>query len=114
MNFPAPNDFLEAFGLYPDSTDEADLFFKYVCRSKAGHAVASLSFSGISESFQINLSSCGEEVMVISSEQVDSISIYEGEYDSGVKVIFSHNGLSSEARITLEPDLKINWWMLRA
>lgn len=114
MDFPSPDDFLEAFGVDPDYVDEEDIFFRYSFKSKSEDYSASISFDAIAESFQIDLLLRGDEVMTISSEKVKSISIVDDVSWAGVRVLFDYNGLASEARINLRTDPKINWWVIRA
>lgn len=113
MKFPMPDDFLQEFGIVPNCVDEENCYFQYAYGSKSGRSEVVFSFNGVSESFQVNLFSCDEEIMVVSSERVNSVLIFKETLASGVRVIFDYQGNSSEATIVLEPDLKIGWWILR-
>jgi len=113
MKFTMPDDFLQEFGIVPNCVDEENCYFQYAYGSKSGRSKIVFSFNGVSESFQVNLFSGDEEIMVVSSEQVNSVLIFKEASESGVRVIFDYQGSSSEAKIVLEPDLKIGWRILR-
>lgn len=56
----------------------------------------------------------GDDVAIISSERVRSISVFEDDSGKGVHVAFDFQGLASEATIILEPVVNVRWWILRA
>ncbi|MNY17412.1 hypothetical protein D3C86_1507300 [compost metagenome] len=112
MRFPAPDDFLEEFGICPDCVNESDGFFQYSGKSRSGMLRVTMSFSGVADSFQVCMSIFGEDALVVSSERVRAISIFREASQAGVKVEFDYLGLSAEAKVVLEPEPKVNWWVL--
>ena len=112
MRFPAADEFLEAFGICPDCINEGDVFFQYSCKSRSEVSKVTMSFSGVAASFQVCMSLFGEEVLIVSSEKVSAISIFREASQAGVKVEFDYQGLSAEARVVMDPEPKVNWWVL--
>jgi len=55
----------------------------------------------------------GRDIFVISSEKTSAIEIFKNGLESGIKVVFDVNGVSSQAEIFLEPELSCRWWTLR-
>lgn len=114
MIFPSTNDFLEAFGIEPVEEDPSMAFCRYIKSASVGALDIDLSFSAVTESFQVVLRCGGREVATVSSEKVKSIEIQRDGCGSGVHVVFDIEGVTSEAIVKLEPDLSCNWWTLRS
>lgn len=114
MDIPSAMDFLEAFGIEPTEEDPGTAFFRYVVRSQDGLHEMDISFSGVSDSFQVALRCGGKEAMVVSSEKVQTIELRQDQSESGVHVRFDIGGVMSEALVTLAPSLHCRWWTLRA
>lgn len=114
MNFPNTDDFLEAFGIEPIEEDPSMAYCRYVKASTDGGLEIDISFSAVTESFQVVLRCNGHEVSTISSEKVKSIELRQNGTDAGVHVVFNIQGVTSEALVSLEPKLNCRWWTLRS
>ncbi|HDS1147625.1 MULTISPECIES: hypothetical protein [Stenotrophomonas] len=108
MKYPAREEFLERFGLEPFKVDPEIGLFVYREGSE-GQVEVEFSFSLVMRSFQVSIFIGGVEVSVISSEGVDSISIFEYAGRSGLRIEFiSELGLS-KAELVLEPTIHLVW-----
>lgn len=114
MNFPSTDDFLEAFGIEPVEEDPSMAYCRYVKTAASGELQIDISFSAVTESFQVVLRCSGREVATISSEKVKSIELRRDGSGSGVYVVFDIGGVTSEAWVKLEPELNCRWWTLRS
>lgn len=113
MNFPGKQVFLENFGIEPAEEDPGLALCLYRVRSPHGDTEAEISFSAVSESFQVRLLCNGREVMNFASERVKLIEMYRDETGSGVRAVFDVRGVSSEAVVILAPEIACRWWLLR-
>lgn len=113
MNFPNTDDFLEAFGIEPVEEDPSMAYCRYVKTALDGGLEVDISFSAVTESFQVVLRCGGHEVATVSSESVKAIELRHDGSGSGVHVVFNIHGMTSEALVTLEPELSCRWWTLR-
>ena len=114
MDFPTKGDFLEAFGIEPVEEDASMAYCRYVKQSPDGFRDLDISFSAVTESFQLVLRCGGKEVVSVSSERVRLIELRRDQSGSGLHVVFDVRDGTSEAVVTLEPDLHCRWWSLRA
>ncbi|MGD7195582.1 hypothetical protein [Ralstonia pseudosolanacearum] len=114
MLFPEQFEFLEKFGIEPTCFDPSAVSFSYRKEDSISGLSIEISFSGVEESFQVRLFRGGDDVAIISSERVRSISVFEDDSGKGVRVAFDFQGLASEAPIILEPVVNMRWWILRA
>lgn len=114
MNFPSAFDFLETFGLEPIEEDPSLAYCRYVKQSSDGLQELDISFSGVAESFQVIFRCGGKSVVTLSSEKVKMVQVRRDQSGVGLHVSFDLNDVSSEALITLEPDLHCRWWLLRS
>lgn len=114
MEFPSTSDFLDAFGIEPVEEDPSMAFCRYVKQSSDGFQELDFSFSAVAESFQVALRCSGKELAKISSEKVKLIELRRDHAGSGVHVVFDVRDGTSEAIVTLEPDLHCHWWTLRS
>lgn len=113
MEFPSTLEFMEAFGLEPIDEDASMGYCRYVKRSEDGLRELDFSFSAVTESFQVGFRCGGKEVMLVSSEKVRLVELRNDKIGSGFRVVFDFNGETSEAVVTLEPELHCHWWTLR-
>ena len=113
MEFPSTVDFLETFGIEPIEEDPSMAYYRYVKQSNDGRQELDISFSAVSESFQVVLRCGGKEAMTVSSEKVRLVELRRDHSGSGVHVVFDVRDGTSEAAVTLEPDLHCHWWTLR-
>lgn len=113
MDFSSISNFLMEFGIEPVEVDPSMAYCKYVLSSKKNSFEVDISFSAVMESFQINVRVNGDEVMMISSEKVESIKLFRQDVIAGVHVVFDMVGLRSEAKVLLEPEISCRWWTLR-
>lgn len=113
MIFPSTHDFLETFGIEPIDEDPSLAYCRYTKRSLDENLEIDISFSAVSESFQVIFRSGYREVVTISSEKTKSINLWNDNSGKGVKVIFDICNVTSEALVTLEPNLSCHWWTLR-
>jgi hypothetical protein len=113
MQFPSKFDFLETFGIEPVEEDPSMAYCRYVKKSNNGLQTLELSFSAVELSFQVVLRCSGKELVTISSDKVKLIELSQAQKGSGVHVIFEVGDATSEAMVTLEPDLHCHWWTLR-
>lgn len=104
---------MEAFGLEPIDEDESMAYCRYVKRSDDGTRELDFSFSAVTDSFQVGFRCGGMEVMLVSSEKVRLIELRNDRSGTGVRVVFDFQGATSEAVVTLEPELHCYWWTLR-
>lgn len=114
MNFPTRDDFLDVFGIEPTEEDPSMAYCRYVKVSSSGELEIDISFSVVSESFQIVLRYKGNEVAMISSEKVAFMEIKSNGSDSSIRVVFDIRGVTSEAVVKFEPELNFHWWTLRS
>lgn len=114
MEFPSTTDFLEAFGIEPVEEDPSMAYCRYVKRSSDGLQELDISFSAVAESFQVVLRCGGNELVTVSSEKVRLVELRHDQSGSGVHVVFDVHDGTSEAVVTLEPDLHCRWWTLRS
>lgn len=114
MDFPSTDDFLQEFGISPVEEEPSMAYCRYVKASSGGELEVDVSFSAVSESFQVVLRCNGNEVAKVSSEKVKSIEIRQDVSCSGIYVVFDIHGLTSAAWIELEPRLNFRWWALRS
>ena len=114
MDFPSPADFLEAFGIEPVEEDPSMAYCRYVKQSIDGHQELDVSFSEVAASFQVVLRCGGKEVVTVSSEKVRLVELRRDQSGSGIHVVFDVHDGTSEAVLTLEPDLHCHWWTLRS
>lgn len=114
MEFPSTADFLEAFGIEPIEEDPSMAYCRYLKESPGGLQEMDVSFSAVSESFQVVLRFSGKEVVKVSSEKVRFVKLWHDQSGSGIHVMFDVGDGVSEAVITLEPDLHCHWWTLRS
>lgn len=113
MDFPNTDDFLAEFGIEPVEEDPSMAYCRYVKMAPGGELEVDISFSAVAESFQVVLRCGGHEVATVSSEKVKSIELRHDGSGSGVHVVFDIHGVTSEALVTLEPELSCSWWTLR-
>lgn len=113
MKFPSESDFLEEFGIEPIEVDPNLALCRYTMKSKNSDLEVDLSFSAVMNSFQVVLNLAGQELAVISSENVKFIELLRNGSEAGVRVVFDICDSISEARILFEPDLSCRWWTLR-
>lgn len=113
MNFPNTIEFLEAFGLEPIEEDPNMAYCRYVKQSIDGIEL-DISFSAVTESFQVVLRFRDKELVTVSSERVRFIEIMNDHFGSGIRVVFDVQGGTSEAVVRIEPDLHCYWWTLRS
>lgn len=113
MDFPSVSDFLMEFGIEPVEVDPSMAYCKYVLISKKNSFEVDISFSAVMESFQINVRVNGNEVMMISSEKVESIKLFRQGAVAGGHIVFDMVGLRSEAKVLIEPEVSCRWWSLR-
>ena len=112
MKFPNTFDFLRTFGLEPIEVDASMAYCRYKKKSNCGLFEIDISFSAVSESFQVIMRVKESEVITISSEKAKVIEIYANENSSGIRVIFEISSVIAEANITFEPELNCRWWTL--
>jgi len=114
MQFPDSTEFLEMFGIEPTEEDPGTAYCRYVKPSVDGLYELDISFSAVAESFQAVLRLRDKELVTVSSEKARLIELWRNDSGSGVRVIFDVHGGTSEAVLTLEPDLHCHWWTLRS
>ncbi|WP_200157352.1 hypothetical protein [Allochromatium vinosum] len=114
MEFPSTADFLEAFGIEPVEEDPGMAYCRYVKQSGDGLQELDISFSAVAKSFQVVLRCGGRELVSVSSEKVRLIKLRRDHSGSGIHVVFDVRDGTSEAVVTLEPDLRCHWWTLRS
>ena len=88
MKFPTTDDFLEAFGLEPIEEDSSLAYCRYVKQSLNEEMSIDVSFSAVSESFQIVLRYNGRDVVTISSEKTRFVEIFRDNSGVGVRAVF--------------------------
>jgi hypothetical protein len=113
MDFPSKDDFLKLFGIEPIEEDPSMAYCRYIKTAPDRGFEIDISFSAVSASFQVVLRCNNYEAAVISSERVKFIRLRSDGAGSGVCVVFDIHGVTSEALIQLEPELKCSWWTLR-
>jgi hypothetical protein len=114
MELPSKLDFLIEFGLEPVEEDRDLALFRYIKPSVDGLQELDISFSGVWRSFQVVLRCGGKELVSVSSESVESLKIRRDKSGAGaVHVVFNLEAVRSEALVTLEPELRCDWWTLR-
>lgn len=114
MDFPSTTDFLETFGIEPVEEDPSMAYCRYLKRSSDGLSELDISFSAVAESFQVVLRCGGQELMTVSSEKVRLVELRHDGNSSAVHVVFDVVDATSEAVITLEPNLHCHWWTLQS
>jgi hypothetical protein len=115
MELPSKLDFLMEFGLDPVEEDPSMALYRYVKQSDDGLQELAVSFGGVCRSFQVILRCGGNELMSMTSESVEHIKIRRDKSGAGsLHVLFDLQGTISEALVTLEPELRCDWWILRA
>lgn len=114
MLYPSSYDFLEAFGLVPVEVDLSIGLYRYIQQANNTALEIDISFSVMMKSFQIVLRLSGQEISMISSEGVESIKIVKDNLGEGLHVVFEVCDITSEARVTLEPYVNLQWWILRS
>lgn len=114
MNFPSSFDFEEAFGLEPLEEDSSLAYCRYVKKSNDGLQEIDISFSGVADSFQVVFRLGGKEIITLSSEKVKAIQLRRDQSGADLHISFDLNDVTSEAVVTLEPDLHCSWWLLRS
>ncbi|MGX5830927.1 hypothetical protein [Mesorhizobium sp. 43Arga] len=113
MKFPGKADFQAAFGLEPEDEDPSMAYVRYVFRSNTSSLELDVSFSGVLESFQIITRIHGSVFGSISSERTISLVIDQDENGTkALHVTFDIKGIVAEARITFEPDISYQWWLI--
>jgi hypothetical protein len=113
MRFPSKAEFWEMFGIDPVEEDSTMAYCRYTKTSADGCSKLDISFSAVTESFQVTLICGGNEVMTVSSEKVSSIELIRDNSGAGVRVVFNMREMASEAIVILVPDLRCHWWALR-
>lgn len=114
MKFPSTQDFLEKFGIAPIEEDPSLAYCRYVKTSSSIEEMeVDISFSAVSDSFQVILRIKGKDVAIISSERTELVEIFKESAGSGIRAVFDLQGVTSEAIINLEPELTCRWWTLR-
>lgn len=108
MLYPAREEFLEIFGLEPFRVDPEIGLFVYRAGSEARVEVE-FSFSLVMRSFQVSMFIDGVEVSVISSEGVDSVSMFESDGRSGLRIEFIPGLGLSRVELALEPTIHLVW-----
>lgn len=108
MKYPAREEFLDRFGLEPFKVDPEIGLFVYRAGSE-GQVEVEFSFSLVMRSFQDLISIDGVDVSVISSEGVNSISIFENNGRSGLRIEFIPGLGLSRAELVLEPTIHLSW-----
>lgn len=114
MKFPSTDDFLQAFGIEPIEEDSSLAYCRYAKQSPDGELEIDISFSAVSESFQVVLRHNGCDVVTVSSEKARLVEIFSDESGSGIRAIFNLGDVMSEAVVTFEPKLTCRWWTLRS
>lgn len=114
MNYPSTADFFDAFGIEPVEEDPNMAYCRYLKESIDGLQELDISFSAVADSFQVVLRCGGKEVMTVSSEKVRLVEIRRDRSGSAIHVVFDIHDGTSEAVVTLEPDLHCRWWTLRS
>lgn len=112
MDYPSNLDFLEVFGLDATDVDASTLYRRYSKSSDDGALRLDFSFCEIENSFQVTLYLRDAVVMVVSSENVRSVTIQRGT-PSSIHVVFGVEGAQSEATITLAPEIHCHWWTIK-
>lgn len=113
MEFPTTADFLEAFGIEPIEEDLSMAFCRYSRKADDGQLEIDFSFSAVEESFQVVMRFAGNDVATISSERVKQIDLFTKDASAGVRVVFELAEATSEAVVTLVPEIRCHWWTLR-
>ena len=112
MTFPSEEEFLAAFGVEPMESDLSVGSFLYVFEDCDGPLKAMVSFNAVERSFQVRLLIAGRDVIVVSSEKVESLRIHQDRRSSGLRAIFDIDGIISEAEVIVSPALSSRWWAL--
>lgn len=112
MTFPSEEEFLFAFGAEPAESDPSDGYFLYAFEDCGGPLKAMISFNVIERSFQVRLLIAGRDVIVVSSEKVESLRIHQDRRGSSLRAIFDIDGIISEAEVIVSPALSCRWWTL--
>lgn len=105
--YPAREEFLERFRLEPFQVDPEISLFVYRAGSE-GPVDVEFSFSLV-RSFQVSMFIDGVEVSVISSEGVDSVSMFESDGRSGLRIEFIPELGLSRVELVLEPTIHLVW-----
>jgi hypothetical protein len=113
MKFPSTNDFLEEFGIEPAEVDPSLALCRYIKTSKNSELEVEISFSAVMGSFQVVLRLAMQELAIISSENVKAIELVRDNSGAGIRVVFDMCETTSEARVTLEPEVSCQWWTVR-
>ena len=112
MTFPSEEEFLAAFGVEPAESDPSHGYFLYAFEDCGGPLNVMISFNAIERSFQVRLLIAGRDVIVVSSEKVESLRIQQDGRSSGLRAIFNVDGVISEAEVIVSPALSCRWWTL--
>ncbi|MFM9860704.1 hypothetical protein RUR49_19790 [Pseudoxanthobacter sp. M-2] len=112
MTFPSEEEFLAAFGVEPAESDLSVGSFLYVFEDCDGPLKAMVSFNAVERSFQVRLLIAGRDVIVVSSEKVESLRIHQDRRSSSLRAIFDIDGIISEAEVIVSPALSCRWWAL--
>lgn len=113
MKFPDKDEFLQLFGIQPIEEDPSVALCRYRLHSKSNNLELDLSFSAIQESFQVLLYLGEQQVVNFVSERTTQIELYRDSRESGLRVHFDVAGAAAEAIVTLEPEIKCRWWLIR-
>lgn len=113
MDFPNKAQFMENFGIEPIREDPSLSLCLYRLQSPHGDVEMEISFSGAAESFQFRLECGGREVASLVSERAERIEFYREEGGSGIRAVFTIQGVNAEAIVILEPEISCRWWVLR-
>jgi hypothetical protein len=113
MKFPSTKDFLDILNIRPTEEDPGMAYCRYVKYSDDGIMKIDVSFSAVTESFQVVFQCAGRDVVTISSEKTRLIEIQSDDAGLRIHAIFDISGLASEAMVTFEPQLHCHWWALR-
>ena len=114
MSYPSKTEFLEMFGIEPVEEDPRMAYCRYVKCSVDGAKQIDVSFSEVSQSFQVVFLFGNEELVRVSSESVRAIRLERDNIGARIDVEFGMRDLMSRAIVILEPHLHCHWWTLRA
>lgn len=113
MNFPEKDEFLQVFGMEPVEEDASIALCRYRVHSESSNLDLLLSFSAVQESFEVVLYCARQEVINFVSERTTKIELYRDSSGAGVRAYFDVSGVQAEAIVTLEPEIKCRWWLIR-
>ena len=114
MVFPDKDQFLQAFGIEPMEEDPSLALCRYKVRSDERDLELLITFSAVQKTFELLLYCSGHEVINLVSERTTKIELYRDSSGDGVRACFDIDGAQAEAIVTLAPEIKCRWWLIRA